>query len=394
MSPTADGQAPAASVTWEQALAWRMGRQFLGGTGANSVPDVVDRLCGVQAQVASAADLAVRVRLAAPHPHAVPDPGAVPSAVATGEVFKTWAMRGTLHLLTPESGRNVLALMASGKSWERPSWQRYFGMTPRDMERLREAIYAVLENGPMTREELIVAITARPGLGHAAEQLASGWGTLLKPAAWHGLLAFGPSRGTRVTFMRTDQAARGWRGLPSAEEAAPLAIRAYLGAYGPSTPETFSTWLAGGYFGRKQLRGWFAELGDELAVIDIDGERQYLLREHLDELASTQPSGIVRLVPGFDQAVLGPTTRDVHVAGSGAPQRGQPDGGLDRAGRARGRTSRRNVGSPRRSAGDRLVAGAGCATEKKAGCGSGAHRHAAGSAASSRRTAGGIACPT
>jgi hypothetical protein len=274
---------------------------------------VVDRLCGVQAQVASAADLAVRVRLVAPRGRSVPDPGAVSSAVASGEVFKTWAMRGTLHLLTPDSGRNVLALMASGKSWERPSWQRYFGLSPKEMERLREAIYDVLGKGPMTREELIGAITARPGLGHAAEQLASGWGTLLKPAAWNGLLAFGPSQGTRVTFMRTDQAAPGWQGLPSPEEAAPLAIRAYLGAYGPSTPETFSTWLAGGYFARKQLRGWFADLGDELAAIDVDGERQYLLREHLQELASTQPSGTVRLVPGFDQAVLGPTTRDTHV---------------------------------------------------------------------------------
>ena len=113
--------------------------------------------------------------------------------------------------------------------------------------------------------------------------------------------------------MRTDQAARGWRGLPAPEEAAPLAIRAYLGAYGPSTPETFSTWLAGGYFARKQLRGWFAGLGDELATIDLDGERQFLLREHLDELASTKPTRMVRLVPGFDQAVLGPTTRDAHV---------------------------------------------------------------------------------
>ena len=46
-------------------------------------------------------------------------------------------MRGTLHLLTPEDGPAFLALMASGRTWTRPSWVRYFGATPDDIDRLR-----------------------------------------------------------------------------------------------------------------------------------------------------------------------------------------------------------------------------------------------------------------
>jgi hypothetical protein len=49
-------------VTWEQALAWRMRRHYLDPVGDRPVADVVRRLCGVQAQVASAAELCVRVR--------------------------------------------------------------------------------------------------------------------------------------------------------------------------------------------------------------------------------------------------------------------------------------------------------------------------------------------
>jgi uncharacterized protein YfaQ (DUF2300 family) len=49
-------------VTWPQALAWRMKRHLLDPVGRLPVPDVVDRLCGVQAQVACSAELAVRVR--------------------------------------------------------------------------------------------------------------------------------------------------------------------------------------------------------------------------------------------------------------------------------------------------------------------------------------------
>lgn len=49
-------------VTWPQALGWRMARQLLEPIGTLSAVEVVRRLGGVQAQVASSAELAVRVR--------------------------------------------------------------------------------------------------------------------------------------------------------------------------------------------------------------------------------------------------------------------------------------------------------------------------------------------
>ena len=51
-----------APVSWAQALAWRMRRHELDPAGRLSAPEVVRRLSGVQAQVASSADLAIRVR--------------------------------------------------------------------------------------------------------------------------------------------------------------------------------------------------------------------------------------------------------------------------------------------------------------------------------------------
>jgi hypothetical protein len=55
------------------------------------------------------------------------------------------------------------------------------------------------------------------------------------------------------------------------------------------------------------------ELGDRIADVDVEGEHQYVLAEQLDEIAEMEPTGEVRLVGGFDQAVLGPTTRDIHM---------------------------------------------------------------------------------
>jgi winged helix DNA-binding protein len=297
----------AVKVTWQQALALRMERHLLDPIGKLPVPRVVRRLCGVQAQVASSAELAVRVRREASRP------GEVGRALSQGRLIKTWAMRGALHLLTPEEAGAFLSLMAAGRSWERPSWQRYFGVTPEKMDVLRRAVRQALDGTVLTRDELVTAVIAQRGLGHVGEALRSGWGTLLKPLAWQGELCFGPSRGNRVTFMRPEAASSHWAGVPAPDEAAPVAIAAYFSAYGPATIDSFGNWLAGGWFGKRQLRTWFSALGDRLAKVEVEGEQAYVLAEDLDELTSARPTTAVRLLPGFDQYVLGPGTADGHV---------------------------------------------------------------------------------
>jgi hypothetical protein len=294
-------------VTWRQALGWRMRRQFLDPIGTASVDEVVRRLCGVQAQVASSAELAVRVR------RTTSAPGEVGEALADGRLIKTWAMRGTLHLLTPEDAGSFLALMAAGRTWERKSWQTYFGVTPDTVELLRDVVREALDGRTLTREELVAAVVERRGLEHVGQTLRSGWGTLLKPLAWHGDLCFGPSQGTRVTFMRPEAASPRWAGLPDLDTAAERAIVGYLGAYGPATGTAFATWLASGWFGKRKLRAWFDGLGDRLAAVDLEGELAYVRAEDLDDLAATRPTSTVRLLGGFDQFVLGPGTSDGHV---------------------------------------------------------------------------------
>src|SRR3954470_18095640 len=132
-----------------------MERQLLEPVGTLSVPRVVRRLCAVQAQVASSAELAVRVRRRSSRT------GEVARALSDGRLIKTWAMRGTLHLLTPEDAGIFLSLIASGRSWERPAWERYFGLSPKQFVALRDVIRGTLEGKVLTREELIAAVVAR-----------------------------------------------------------------------------------------------------------------------------------------------------------------------------------------------------------------------------------------
>jgi len=294
-------------ITWRQALAFRMRRHMLDPIGELSAPEVVGRLCGVQAQVASSAELAIRLR------QSDSGPGEVAQALASGRLIKTWAMRGTLHLFKAEEAGGFLSLLAAARPWERPSWQRYFGVSPEHIELLRQTVREALTGPALTRDELIEAVVARLELSHIGESLRSGWGTLLKPLAWQGDLCFGPNRGNRVTFLHPEVASTRWVTPPPAEEAAPVAIAAYLRAHGPATADAFGGWLSGGWFGKRQLRSWFHDLGDRLVEVDVEGRTTYVLAQDADELAAANPTKEVRLLAGFDQYVMAPGTADTNV---------------------------------------------------------------------------------
>lgn len=294
-------------ITWAQALGWRMQRQLLDPVGSLSTVETVRRLGGVQAQVASAAALTLRLRRSASVP------GEVSRAIAEGRLIKTWAMRGTLHVLTPQEGGAFLSMLAAGRSWELPSWQRYFGMENRHWDRLRTVVREALAGPALTREELIAAVVAEPQLRHLAAELRSGWGTLFKPLAYQGDLCQGPGRGKWVTFTRPDVISSRWAGVPDPDEAAPIVIRAYLAAYGPATTDNLRNWLARGRVSVRRLRAWVAALGGRLAEVEVDGEPVWIRTEDVDELAAARPSTAVRLLPGFDAYVLGPGTDDPHV---------------------------------------------------------------------------------
>src|SRR5262249_28560666 len=77
---------------------------------------------------------------------------------------------------------------------------------------------------------------------------------------------------------------------------------------GPATVERFDAWLTRSSSSKPRLRGWFAALGDRLVTVDVEGAPAYLLAEDADELAAAAPAPPtpVRLLPRFDQYVLGP----------------------------------------------------------------------------------------
>ncbi|MGN9845613.1 winged helix DNA-binding domain-containing protein [Nonomuraea sp. H19] len=288
-------------LTWSQILAWRLRRQFVSAPEAPDAVAVARRLCGVQTQVASSAQLAVAVR------SAKPDPDEIDRALWTDRTLvKTWIMRGTLHLLPADELADYCAALSTLRFWEKGSWQRGHGVTAAETEAIIEAVPQALGARPLTREELVDAVVTVTGDAHLREALTSGWGALLKPLSRLGELCYGPPREGRVTFTAPRAWLPGWPSeLPPFEEAGVRVARAFLGAHGPATPEMLDTWLFGGVARKAVLKGWFRDLAPELTEVETDdGHTLLALTEHLDDLTSTRPSAEVHLLPGFDQYIL------------------------------------------------------------------------------------------
>jgi hypothetical protein len=292
-------------VSWRQVAAWRMRRQFLDPRAEHPASEIVGRLCGVQAQVWSAAEMAVALRQSSP------DGQGLDRASADLPLMKTWAMRGTLHLLKPSEAGAYLSLMETTAFWLKPSWQRVSGVNPRQIDDLTEKVAGILDGGvALTRDQLVNEIIADKRFVGMEDRLRSGWGQVLKPLAWRGVLCHGPAQGNKVTFAHPARQYPDWRERPEPDDAAPVVIEAYLGAYGPATAEVFDRWLSLNASSKPRLRGWFADMRDKLTEVDVEGRKAWMLTEHVEELIGMDPCVGVRLLGGFDQYLLGPGTKD------------------------------------------------------------------------------------
>jgi hypothetical protein len=272
---------------------------------------VASALGGVHAQVMSSAELALWLRSR--------EKGVQASLWHERSLVKTWAMRGTLHLLPAAEWALWSVALATRESWRRPAWLRNFETTESEMEALIDAVAGALDTEPRTKEELAAVV----GPAHR-ERVLSGWGSFLKPVAFRGLLCFGPNRGRNVTFVHPDA----WLGPTERldqDEALREVARRYVRTYGPASPEHFADWW--GVRGAA-IRHVFQSL--ELDEVAVDGITAWAIPGQAEEIARQEPARGTLLLGGFDPLVVGWRPRDGFV----------PDGFLPRVSRTAGWISR------------------------------------------------------
>ena len=285
------------SISWDQVASWRMSRHILAERASpEDLLDVTSRICGLHAQVASAAELSAWVRM---QPG---EPGAVSAALWQDRTLvKTWAMRGTLHHIVADELPLYMAARRTINRHLTPGYLKYFDMTRAQMEGLIESIGIALDGRCLTRDELALEVGRITGEARLGDLLRSGWGSFLKPAAAQGYLCFGPSQGRNVTFVRPDQWLGTWPEIEP-DRAMSDVLRRYLSTYGPTTRDEFAQWFGAAL---STTRRAFERLADELTEVEFDGSRAYVLSSTLDDMLAP-PAGLsVRLLPNFDPYMIG-----------------------------------------------------------------------------------------
>lgn len=297
---------PELELTWDRALAWRVGRQLIQGRPSPNPVNTASVLCGVQTQVVSSAVQVLTIR-----GKGVADLDTL--LWKERSLVKTWAMRGTLHLL-PANELGFWFAALRQRPWKiTAAWERYHGISRAQLAAITETIPVVVSDTPMTREELTEAIVARAKDPKLGEALSSGWSQVLKPAANQGLLAQGPPRGKNVTFVDP----RRWAD-PSPEvdpeSAMREMVRRFLDANGPATTNDFARWFGVDPKTGRELMSPFLE---DLVTVSIEGQVGWVTTRGAEELTKAEPEAGTHLLPGFDPYTLAPIGHREHTIPEG-----------------------------------------------------------------------------
>jgi hypothetical protein len=287
----------AAPLSDDAARHLRVAAQLLHRPRRRAVVELVRQLAGVQAQVRSAAGLALRARTIGLKA------GQVDRAREHDRsIVHTWAMRGTLHLIAAEDYGWLVPLVTEPSMANAHRRLKQEGVPADHSAKAVRLIGSLLEReGPLTRVEIADRLR-RQGIQTAGQAIAH----LAWLAAAQGVICYGPDRDGAQCFVLV----KDWLGETKAMERdkalAELAVR-YLRAHAPGGPADLAFW-SGIRIG-DATRAW-KSIADRLIEVETARGRQWSLRGP----SKAAPGGIVRLLPAFDEYLLGWKDREVALA--------------------------------------------------------------------------------
>lgn len=268
-----------AAATDEATRTSRAAAQWLAAPRGTARPlDVVQHVIAVQAQLPSAAALAMRAR--AGGVSAVD----VATAHGVGDLVRTWLFRGTLHVVAAEDVDWLLGLVRQTIIARSARRRSELGLDDAALERSAVVLNDVLSDGQAhTRSELFESLAAA-GIDPSGQRGIH----LIRNAALTGALCFGPDRGHEPTWAVREP--KPDRRITRPKALAELARR-YRAAYGPTDARDLAAWAG-------------------LAAVDA--------RLAWSGLGATDDRQItdghaVRLLPHFDPYLLGYRSRDLIV---------------------------------------------------------------------------------
>lgn len=271
-----------------------------------SVADTVRHLLAVQAQDFAGAKWSVGVRTPAS------TDAAVDAALASGDIVRSWPMRGTLHFVAPEDLGWMLRLTSARTIQSAAGRHRQLELTEPQLERARAVAVEALTGGVALSRDALLARFAAAGIPvdgqrgiHIVQRLAL-WGVIV----FGPLLAGAAGKANQQSFVLLDEWVAQPRTLERDEALGEFAVRYFTG-HGPATVRDFAWWSS---LTLADARAGLVVVRDRLDELVSDGTSYFLARDAAAAASATRTEPRVLALPGFDEHLLGYQDRSAALA--------------------------------------------------------------------------------
>ena len=272
-------------------------------TSAEGLAEVACSLCGVNAQLNPAMMLSLRARIKGL------EPADVRKAIDDGRLVRSWAMRGTLHLLDRDDLRWIVSLV--GPAMDRKNRRRRLELgldepkTEKGLSVIRDILHEPLSRGELADRMIEHGVDIDLG-GQAPYHL-------IVHAALEGLICLGPDHPDgEQTYVLADRWAGKQKPFTQDRALATLICR-YLRGFGPASPEDFASWS--GLSLALSGKGWELALDQgSLMRVCVEGRKLWSSKaQPMSQDVTVFDGPVVNLLPAFDALILGYSDRELLV---------------------------------------------------------------------------------
>ena len=266
------------SIKASQLAAFRLERHHLnklhkGKPTSLALAEVTGDVCGIQAQVLSAAELALSARVW----------GIVRADVHAAlwkdrTLVRASCMRQTLHLLPSSEFDLFVSAVRRSRSTAIFSGMAKLGMSANDAQALNQFILEALADGPLPQQAVHKRVEPRAPKS-CRPWMKRVWSICMLAVA-EGDVCYGPPQGSDVTLVRTDQWLRRRKYVDETGAKQKL-LRRYLAAYGPATLRDFSHWSG---IGMMEARLTWEAVRNEMAEVSVPDGTAFILERDLAQL--------------------------------------------------------------------------------------------------------------
>ena len=265
----------------------------------------------------------------------------VHAAFESGEILRTWPMRGTLHVVPGADARWMIEHLGARALRGAEARRQFLGLSAHDADRSADVIGEALAGGPgMTRAECVAALEAA-GISGAGQRAYH----LLWYASQKGITCVGPQRGKEQTFVLLDEFAPPGPDLDRPAALATIAER-FVRSHAPVSAHDFARWadltMADARAGLAAADGVVPHTigARDLFVAEATLDAAPADRRRRARPAGPRPARVRRVHPGVPRPHR-PARRRAREARGPRGQRGV------REHTRRGRSGRRDVEAPR-----------------------------------------------